>query len=169
MMSLFLYRFPLTLLFLFRCRFRFRFRFLFPFPFLFRILASGFSGRPLKAVATVTSERLNLLTFLMVSHFCGIILVVGTVHVHAFYFSTSLPGCHCKTGQVKERIILKISTVMREVLSWFHNQQINWRKKEEKKLFYPSERVITTHTTCFSSLCPFHSWDRVQTRLSVQR
>ena len=33
----------------------------------------------LKAVAIVTSKHLNLLTFLMVSHFCGIILVVERV------------------------------------------------------------------------------------------
>ena len=28
-------------------------------------------------------------------------------------------------------------------------------KETRDKLFYPSERVITTLTTCFSSLCPF--------------
>ena len=52
----------------------------------------------LKAVAIVASEHLNLLTFLMVSHFCGIILVVDRVsyvtHTGAcflfFNFSTEM-------------------------------------------------------------------------------
>ena len=63
------------------------------------------------------------------------------IHVHAFYFSTSLPRCHCKTGQVKEQWILKIWTVMREVLSWFHNQQINWIKKEDRDYFTPQREL----------------------------
>ena len=42
---------------------------------------------------------------------------------------------------------------MREVLSWFHNQQRNWRKKQEINYFTPQRE--STLTTCFSSLCPF--------------